>query len=77
MTAIPSLTAFHRHLDTCQQCRCQPFNLCDVGHSLLTGAVNEPHPPHRQCGCTDCLPSFDDDAVPPMARAPEIMDGVE
>ena len=41
MTAIPSLTAFHRHLDTCPRCRCQPFNLCAVGHALLTGAVNE------------------------------------
>lgn len=38
----------------------------------------DPHPPHRQCGCEYCLPSFDDDAVPPpMARAPEIVDGVE
>lgn len=82
MTAIPSAAAFHRHLDTCRQCRENPLKLCAAGHALLTSAANEtddPHPPHRQCGCLSCLPSFDDDAIVPthMARAPEIVDGVE
>jgi hypothetical protein len=27
--------AFHRHLDTCGRCRTQPFNLCDIGITLL------------------------------------------
>ena len=27
---------FHAHLDSCSQCREQPFNLCFMGHSLLT-----------------------------------------
>ena len=28
---------FHNHLDKCARCRNQPFNLCPVGHALLTG----------------------------------------
>lgn len=28
---------FHDHLDKCARCRNQPFNLCPVGHALLTG----------------------------------------
>lgn len=60
MTAIPSTAAFHRHIDTCRQCRENPFRLCAVGHAMLTGAANDREP------------------VPPlMARAPEIVDGVE
>jgi hypothetical protein len=41
MTAIPSAAAFHRHLDTCAQCRNNPFKLCPVGHALLTVAANK------------------------------------
>ena len=44
MTAIPSAAAFHRHLDTCAQCRNNPFKLCPVGHALLTGAANSAPP---------------------------------
>lgn len=47
MTAIPSSAAFHRHLDTCRQCRDATLDICAVGHALLTGAANdrEPVPP--------------------------------
>ena len=30
----------------------------DVEWSVLRQA--EPHPPHRQCGCADCEPSFEE-----------------
>jgi hypothetical protein len=30
---------FHQHLDQCQQCREQPFNLCPIGARLLTEAA--------------------------------------
>jgi hypothetical protein len=30
---------FHAHLDQCARCRQQPFNLCDIGASLLRRAV--------------------------------------
>lgn len=30
---------FHKHLDECQQCREQPFNLCSLGADLLTRCV--------------------------------------
>ena len=26
---------FHAHLDACERCRTQPFNLCRFGNSLL------------------------------------------
>lgn len=35
---------FHRHLDQCQQCRDQPFNLCPSGYLLLNQAVQETAP---------------------------------
>jgi hypothetical protein len=31
--------AFHAHLDKCERCRSQPFNLCDHGVALLRLAV--------------------------------------
>lgn len=31
-------TAFHDHLDSCQQCADHPFNLCAVGARLLESA---------------------------------------
>lgn len=68
MTAIPSVSAFHRHLDKCRQCRENPFALCLLGHALLTGEANEANPK-----TAIDLPMI----VPPMARAPEIVDGVE
>ena len=36
----PSATdQFHNHLDVCQQCANQPFNMCPVGVDLLHKAV--------------------------------------
>lgn len=31
---------FHQHLDVCERCRTQPFNLCTTGHLMLLKAVN-------------------------------------
>ncbi len=33
---------FHNHLNICQQCRNNPFDLCPVGAKLLGQAVFEP-----------------------------------
>lgn len=33
-------------------------NKCRIADKLLP-ADKEPHPPHRQCGCPDCAPSFE------------------
>jgi hypothetical protein len=30
---------FHKHLDTCERCRTQPFNLCPVGAAELRAAA--------------------------------------
>lgn len=30
------LDNFHRHLDGCERCGSQPFNLCPVGNELLS-----------------------------------------
>lgn len=30
--------AFHDHLDVCARCSSEPFNLCDIGASLLRKA---------------------------------------
>lgn len=35
---IDASTAFHEHLDECEQCENQPFNLCPVGAKLLQEA---------------------------------------
>lgn len=32
---------FHNHLDRCDQCANNPFNLCLIGHLLLKNAVAE------------------------------------
>jgi predicted anti-sigma-YlaC factor YlaD len=34
-----SATLFYNHLDSCEQCRNNPFNLCDMGQTLLTAAA--------------------------------------
>lgn len=31
---------FHKHLDSCAQCRSKPFNLCAVGAAALRQAVS-------------------------------------
>ena len=36
--------AFHDHLDACEQCRENPFDLCEVGKPLLI-ACGEPAAP--------------------------------
>ncbi len=33
--------AFHDHLDICERCRDQPFNLCPIGYLALVKAVND------------------------------------
>jgi len=35
---IEVIDTFHDHLDTCPQCRTQPFDLCEVGRVLLDAA---------------------------------------
>jgi hypothetical protein len=38
-----NINKFHTHLDECEQCRENPFELCAVGHSLITGTtVDDP-----------------------------------
>lgn len=32
---------YHAHLDTCSQCRTQPFNQCPVGFPLLAAAATQ------------------------------------
>lgn len=32
---------FHRHLDVCERCREEPFNLCLVGRVLLEAQVKQ------------------------------------
>jgi|HubBroStandDraft_2_1064218.scaffolds.fasta_scaffold75388_6 hypothetical protein len=32
---------FHAHLDVCQRCREEIFNLCPVGERLLSDAAND------------------------------------
>ncbi len=51
--------AFHVHLDRCQRCREQPFNLCPVGAQLLGAAVAAPPKPgglEEELGKTTCGP---------------------
>lgn len=31
----PLEECFHKHLDECERCRTQPFNLCEVGACLI------------------------------------------
>lgn len=38
------LRAFHAHLDQCQRCRDQPFDMCVVGRVLLMATVKEVRP---------------------------------
>jgi len=33
------MSKFHHHLDTCERCRLQPFNLCAIGAQLLREAA--------------------------------------
>lgn len=51
MTDKPDENIFHQHLDICEQCRKQPFNLCTAGHLALIKAVNvicdENKPPRK------------------------------
>jgi hypothetical protein len=39
--ALCSVASFHKHLDTCQQCKDEPFNLCAEGAELLAFAAAE------------------------------------
>lgn len=33
--------AFHAHLDGCEQCREHPFDLCEVGQTLIARAGHD------------------------------------
>ena len=47
---------FHKHLDSCQQCAANPFNLCQIGAKLLTQTFGISDKPKRcDCGCGDHL----------------------
>lgn len=51
----------------------QKYSLTDPAPSQQ----EEPHPPHRHCGCAACLPSFNDNATPPSQqedRKPRLVD---
>ncbi len=67
MTAIPSAAAFHRHLDTCAQCRGNPFLMCNAGHALLISAANQPEEipasvvPHYAVVPPVCIDGEDDE----------------
>lgn len=37
--------------------------------ALKRAIESEPHPPHRQCGCTECAPSFEPYPDAPNAKA--------
>lgn len=36
--AKDAVSRFNYHLDNCKQCRENPFNLCEVGYSLISDA---------------------------------------
>ena len=36
-----TLSRFNYHLDRCYQCRNNPFNLCEVGTSLINEQLNK------------------------------------
>lgn len=36
----PEANPFHKHLDVCEQCFNNPFNLCEVGLKLLMQVSN-------------------------------------
>lgn len=40
--------AFHLHLDSCERCRENPFDLCAVGKPLLVAAGEAAIPPLRK-----------------------------
>jgi len=48
---MPTAEKFHSHLDVCQQCRTQPFDLCQIGYKLLIQCSAEAQsvPGLRQC----------------------------
>jgi len=48
----------------------EPKHRREWARELLTPNV-EPHPPHRQCGCADCAPSFEPYPEPPNASLTE------
>lgn len=37
------INAFHAHLDQCEQCRNNPFGLCETGAKLLLGVAAQPN----------------------------------
>jgi len=37
---INSIEDFHAHLDECERCRNQPFNLCPEGDLILRKVIN-------------------------------------
>lgn len=41
---VPAENVFHDHLDVCQQCREQPFNLCTIGGIALQAQVRSGKP---------------------------------
>lgn len=41
MSQQPDDNVFHQHLDKCERCRNQPFNLCPVGDIMLRKAVQD------------------------------------
>lgn len=41
MSDTSAHAAFHAHLDKCERCRKEPFNLCAVGAALLRSAAAE------------------------------------
>lgn len=36
-----NIDAFHAHLDECEQCREEPFNLCPMGAELIVEITKE------------------------------------
>ncbi len=40
----PLVSAFHAHLDVCQQCRDNPIELCRTGYFLLISCVGRSAP---------------------------------
>ena len=53
---------FHAHLDRCERCRTQPFNLCAIGAELLRTAVPEPAPESERFLCPRCGEYHEDEA---------------
>jgi hypothetical protein len=68
---------FEAHLDACEQCRTQPFNLCPIGAPILQRAATEAANTRSPRNAT-CVHQFTASAAgaPPSEYMPRLEDSV-